>query len=87
MSNGKDFSEIVSQFLEEWCEDGADLHVTELALFEKFRVFWAQVTHKWIHEASFDEFHAEMKRRGYRFVRNPRRAWYGLRLRKKPKGG
>ena len=86
MNDRKDFAEIVDQFLEKWCEDGANLHVTELALFEKFRVFWAEATQKWIHEASFDEFHTEIKRRGYRFVRNPRRVWYGLKLRKKPKG-
>jgi len=86
MNDRENFAEIVGQFLEECCEGGADLHVTELALFAKFRVFWAQTTHRWIHEASFGEFHAEMQRRGYRFARTPRRSWYGLKLRRKPRG-
>ena len=81
----ENFSELVSQFLAQWCEDGADLHVTELALFAKFRVFWAQSTRHWIHEASYQEFHTEMLRQGYRFARTPRRTWFGLKLRKKPK--
>lgn len=86
MEDDRNFSEIVGRFLEECCEQGTNLHVTELALFAKFRTFWAQETHRWIHEASFNAFHAEMKRRGYRFARTPRRSWYGLKLRKKPKG-
>lgn len=85
MNDRENFAEIVGQFLEQYCEHGADLRVTEIALFAKFRVFWAQAAHRWIHEASFRDFHAEMERRGYRFARTSRRYWYGLKLRKMPK--
>ncbi len=78
------FAEIVDQFLEEWCHQGADLSVTQLALFEKFRVFWAQASHRWIDEASFHDFAIEMQRRGYQSSRKGKRYWYGLTLRKKP---
>lgn len=81
----ENFSELVRQFLALWCEEGADLHTTELALFNKFRVFWAQATHRWTHEASYSELHAELQRRGYHFARVPKRTWYGLKLRKKPR--
>ncbi len=84
MNETSDFSEIVDQFLEEWCQQGADLTVTQLALFEKFRVFWAQASQRWIDEASFLDFSLEMQRRGYRASRKGKRYWYGLTLRKKP---
>lgn len=84
MNETDNFAEIVDQFLEEWCHLGADLSVTQLALFEKFRVFWAQESHHWIDEASFHDFSLEMQRRGYQSSRKGKRYWYGLTLRKKP---
>ena len=84
MNETGNFSEIVDQFLEDWCDQGADLSVTQLALFEKFRVFWAQASHRWIDEASFLDFSIEMQRRGYQASRKGKRYWYGLTLRKKP---
>jgi len=84
MNETGNFAEIVEQFLEEWCYQGADLSVTQLALFKKFRVFWAQTTQHWIDEASFHELSIEMQRRGYRASRKGKRYWYGLKLRKKP---
>ncbi|MDQ6660930.1 MAG: hypothetical protein M3Z24_08185, partial [Chloroflexota bacterium] len=60
------FSEIVGQFLDQWCQQDTHLYVTQIALFKKFSVFWAQSTHRWIHEASFHDFEREMQRRGYR---------------------
>ena len=75
-------SEIVDQFLDQWCDQGADLYVTERALFAKFRVFWGQATDRWIHEAPFNEFHAELKSRGFRLAPTGRHYWYGLRLRR-----
>jgi hypothetical protein len=86
MKEHERLAEIVEQFLQQWCVDGAELRCTEIALFAKFRLFWAQATNRWIHEASFSDFHAEMQRRGYRSVRTSRRYWYGLKLRKKPGG-
>ena len=83
MNEREKFAEMVGQFLEQYCEEGADLRVTERDLFVQFRLFWAQATHRWIHEAPFSDFHAEMRRRGYRFVRTSRHYWYGLHLRKK----
>lgn len=85
MNERDNFAEIVDQFLEQCCEEGADLRVTEMDLFAQFRLVWAQTTQRWIHEAPFSDFHAEMKRRGYRFVRTSRHYWYGLHLRKKLK--
>jgi len=73
-------SEIVEQFLDQWCEQGTNLRVTERALFAKFRVFWGQATDRWIHEAPFSEFHAELKSRGFRPTSTGRHYWYGLRL-------
>lgn len=77
--------QIVDTFLAEWCQHGERLSVTQLALFNKFRVFWAQETKHWVDEASFNDFAAEMQRRGYRASQTGRRYWYGLALRKKPK--
>jgi hypothetical protein len=75
-------SEIVEQFLDQWCDQGTNLRVTERALFTKFRVFWGQETARWIHEAPFSEFHAELKSRGFRLASTGRHYWYGLRLRR-----
>jgi hypothetical protein len=71
-------SEIVDQFLNQWCDRGTNLRVTERALFAKFRVFWGQSTDRWIHQAPFNEFHAELKNRGFRPTSTGRRYWYGL---------
>jgi hypothetical protein len=83
MHERDNFAEIAGQFLEQYCEEGADLRVTERKLFAQFRLFWAQATQRWIHEAPLSDFHAELYRRGYRFERTSRRYWYGLHLRKK----
>jgi hypothetical protein len=73
-------AKIVDQFLDQWCDQGRNLRVTERALFAKFRVFWGQTTDKWIHEAPFNEFHTALKSRGFRPTSTGRRYWYGLRL-------
>ncbi len=83
MNEREDFAEIVDQFLEEWCLHSPNVSVTQFALFKKFRVFWAQATQHWIHEASLQDLSREMQRRGYRSSRQGKR-WYGVSLRKKP---
>ncbi|GAC1657392.1 MAG: hypothetical protein NVS4B7_02780 [Ktedonobacteraceae bacterium] len=85
MNEPKIFAEIVDEFLEKWCEKGPELRVTELALFAKFRVYWAQEAQRWIHEASFHDFQAALKQRGYSSSRKGRRYWFGLHLRNRPK--
>jgi hypothetical protein len=77
------FSEIVGQFLEQWCESGAGLHIPDEKLFPKFRAFWARTVKEAEHPALLGQFRVELAQRGYRSngVKRPR--WYGLTLRAK----
>ena len=79
------FSEVVDQFLEQWCVSGNGLHVVDKALFPKFRAFWTQMTGKKEHPALMGQFRVELTQRGFRSNGAKRPRWYGLDLRKRPK--
>lgn len=79
----QDFRELVSRFLERWCDFGAELSVSDRPLSTKFRDFWARVTKTSASSTPLDAFHAELMQRGYRLVTGPHPSWVGLKLRKK----
>jgi len=80
------FSEVVGQFLEQWCMPGNGLYVLDKALFPKFRAFWRQRTGQKEHPALMGQFRVELTQRGFRSNGAKRPRWYGLSLRKRPKG-
>jgi DNA-binding MarR family transcriptional regulator len=79
----QDFRELVSSFLDRWCDCGAELSVSDRPLSTKFRDFWTRVTKTSASTTPLDEFHAELIQRGYLLVAGPHPIWSGLKLRKK----
>jgi hypothetical protein len=71
---------MVGQFLEQFAERGARLHVSDQTLFPKFRAFWVRTTKGTMHPALLGQFRVELTERGFRSrgVKRPR--WYGLTL-------
>ncbi len=83
----KTFSELVDQFLEQDCCSGADLHVTDRALFYRFRTFWQSTSEETAHPALLGQFRVALIERGYRASGGKRPRWHGLALRQGKKKG
>jgi hypothetical protein len=81
----KTFYEVVDQFLEQDCSSGANLHVTDRALFSRFRAFWQKTSDEAAHPALLGQFRVALVERGYRASGGKRPRWHGLALRGKPK--
>ena len=84
-SSQDSFSEVVGQFLEQWCVPGNGLYVVDKALFPKFRAFWIQRTGQKEYPALMGQFRVELTQRGFRSNGAKRPRWYGLSLRKRQK--
>jgi hypothetical protein len=77
----KTFSEVVDQFLEQHCSSGANLHITDRALFSRFRAFWQDMDDEAAHPALLGQFRVNLTERGYRATGGKRPRWHGLALR------
>ena len=76
----QDFSEIVDQFIMQYCRLGTGLNISDRTLFHAFRAFWIATVHETPHPALLGQFRVELAERGYRSNGQKRPRWYGLTL-------
>ncbi len=74
------FSEIVDQFITQFCRLGAGLHISDRTLFPAFRAFWMSTAPVTPHPALLGQFRVELAERGFRSNGLKRPRWYGLTL-------
>jgi hypothetical protein len=75
------FSEIVGNFLAQWCQVEEGLRVSDRRLFQAFRAYWRGVAPEGAHPALLGQFRVELTERGYQSSGGKRPHWYGLALR------
>ena len=76
----QEFSEIVGQFILQYCRVGPGLNISDRTLFPTFRTFWIATAHESPHPALLGQFRVEMAERGFRSNGQKRPRWYGLTL-------
>ncbi len=76
------FSEIVDQFITQYCRLGTGLNISDRTLFHEFRAFWIFTAHETPHPALLGQFRVELAERGFRSSGRKRPRWYGLTLRR-----
>ena len=76
----QDFSDIVDQFISQYCRLGSGLNISDRTLFPVFRAFWISRAHATPHPALLGQFRVELAGRGYRSNGRKRPCWYGLAL-------
>jgi hypothetical protein len=77
---GQGFSEIVDQFITQYCRLGTGLNISDRMLFPAFRAFWIATTRETLHPALLGQFRVELAERGFRSKGQKRPRWYGLAL-------
>jgi MarR family len=81
MQNQHPLTDIVNQFLEQWCYQGMGYHAPDRPLCSRFRAFWARMTNEIAPPALLEEFRAELVQRGYQLATGKHPCWEGLSLR------
>jgi len=81
MQNQHPLTDIVNQFLEQWCYQGMGYHAPDRPLCSRFRAFWARMTNEIAPPALLEEFRAELVQRGYQLATGKHPCWDGLSLR------
>jgi hypothetical protein len=74
------FSEIVDQFITQYCRVGSGLHIADRTLFPAFRAFWIATAPETSHPALLGQFRVALTERGFRSNGPKRPRWYGLTL-------
>ncbi len=74
------FSEIVDQFITQYCRLGPGLHIADKALFPAFRAFWIATVPGASHPSLLGQFRVDLAERGFRSNGQKRPRWYGLTL-------
>lgn len=75
-----EFSEIVDQFIIQYCRVSPGLNISDKALFPAFRTFWIATAHGTQHPALLGQFRVALAERGYTSNGHKRPRWYGLTL-------
>jgi hypothetical protein len=76
----QEFSEIVDQFLMQYCRLGTGLNTSDTTLFPAFRAFWIATAPEASHPALLGQFRVALAERGFRAIGRKRPRWYDLTL-------
>ena len=76
----QEFSEIVGQFITQYCRVEPGLNISDKTLFPAFRAFWITTAPETQHPALLGQFRVELAERGYTSNGQKRPCWYGLTL-------
>jgi hypothetical protein len=76
-----EFSEIVDQFIVQFCRVGPGLNISDKTLFPAFRAFWRALVPETQHPALLGQYRVALAERGYTSNGHKRPRWYGLTLR------
>jgi hypothetical protein len=76
----QEFSEIVDQFILQYCRVGPGLNISDRMLFPTFRAFWRASAPEAQHPALLGQYRVALAERGFTSNGHKRPRWYGLAL-------